>query len=257
MFSADGLRVAYLAAVPEPGRYGTDGSGTEASGRSGNGAGRTKKGSPAHGVGGDGSNGRSQRRRKLPRRIDRLSYRLDGEGFVADKPKQVFMLDPLGDTGPLKVTDEPSGAVDPVFDPAGRLLYSRSTGVDELTEEIAVVDLPDELAIPGSVPVAGRLLVSTLGSAAMLATTDSEILYLGVDFTGFDAVGRTTGSGPRHCPVADRGGSPTRSRWTWTALRAARRWWGRRRWSPSWTGERARCGRCRWTRIDGRWTSCR
>ncbi len=57
VFSPDGRRIAYCAAVPEPGRYGTD-----------------------EDVKADA---------EAPRRITRLSYRLDGEGFVTDKAKQV------------------------------------------------------------------------------------------------------------------------------------------------------------------------
>ena len=61
VFSPDGRRIAYCAAVPEPGRYGTDEDVTADA--------------------------------EPPRRITRLTYRLDGEGFVADKPKQLFVLD--------------------------------------------------------------------------------------------------------------------------------------------------------------------
>ena len=61
VFSPDGRRIAYCAAAPEPGRYGTDEDITADA--------------------------------EAPRRITRLSYRLDGEGFVPDKAKQLFVLD--------------------------------------------------------------------------------------------------------------------------------------------------------------------
>ena len=66
VFAPDGRSVAYCAAVPESGRYGTDKA-----------------------VGADA---------EPPRRVTRLSYRLDGEGFVPDKPRQVFVLDVSGQT---------------------------------------------------------------------------------------------------------------------------------------------------------------
>src|SRR6185436_6744327 len=97
----DGSRVAYCAAVPEPGRYGTDES-----------------------VSADA---------EPPRRITRLAYRLDGEGFIADKPQQLFVLELPGPAGsaptlaasaePVQLTDEPTGAADPAFTGDGRLVY--------------------------------------------------------------------------------------------------------------------------------------
>ena len=133
VFAPDGRTVAYCAAVPESGRYGTDKE-----------------------VGADA---------EPPRRITRLSYRLDGEGFVLDKARQVFVLDVSGHASsptaptvgsrvsidgsplpaeptPVQLTDEPSGADHPAFTGDGRLLYVRPTGIDELTDEIAVIACP-------------------------------------------------------------------------------------------------------------------
>ncbi len=162
VFRPDGRRVAYCAAVPEPGRYGTDE--------------HIKPDAEA------------------PRRITRLSYRLDGEGFVTDKAKQLFVLDLIPGATPVQLTAEPAGAADPVFVPDGRIAYVRSTGIDELTEEIAVIDAPADR--PGSAavsPAVGELLVSTRGSAALPVVIGGEVVYLGVEFVGVDAVGRTTG----------------------------------------------------------------
>jgi len=117
---------------------------------------------------------------------------LDGEGFVSDKPRQVFVLDvtgraapvaspvtspvaspggsavgsvvgsivrsPLGsgqyaEPTPVQLTDEPSGADHPAFTGDGRLLYVRPTGIDELTQEIAAIALPAlPVALPGGPP---------------------------------------------------------------------------------------------------------
>ena len=81
-----------------------------------------------------------------PRRITRLTYRLDGEGFVIDKPQAGVRAGSRSgrhrDAEPVQLTDEPAGVADPVFTGDGRLLYVRSTGIDELTDEIAVIDVP-------------------------------------------------------------------------------------------------------------------
>ena len=210
VFAPDGRSVAYSAAVPEPGRYGTETA-----------------------VGADAES---------PRRVTRLSYRLDGEGFVLDKPRQVFLLDvsgaaapewsawksapgpasessgdssagsvggsePQAGPGPVQLTDEPSGADHPAFTGDGRLLYVRPTGIDELTEEIAAIDLPTGPVNPEvSAPGRGDRLITTSGSAAGLVVDGSEVFYLGSAFTGVDAVARTNGLWVG--PIA--GGSPRR-----------------------------------------------
>lgn len=176
VFSPDGSRIAYLAAVPEPGRYGTD---------------------PALGP-----------EAEAPRRITRLTYRLDDEGFIADKPKQLFVLaiDPVDSAQDrsMLLTDEPAGAADPVFTPDGRLLYVRSTDVDELTDEVAEVQVPSG---PGRAqPGRGATLVRASGSASSLAVSTDRLFYIGTEFVGTDAVGRS--SGLWSAPLS--GGSPRR-----------------------------------------------
>jgi dipeptidyl aminopeptidase/acylaminoacyl peptidase len=185
VFAPDGSSVAYCAAVPESGRYGTD-----------------------EAVGVDA---------EPPRRVTRLSYRLDGEGFVLDKARQVFVLDVTGQSAPstepqagpapVQLTDEPSGADHPAFTGDGRLLYVRPSGTDELTEEIAVINLPADPVSPGASTLGrGERLIATRGSAAGLVVDGSEIFYLGAEFTGVDAVARTNGLWA--APLA--GGSPRR-----------------------------------------------
>ena len=160
--SPDGSRIAYCAAVPEPGRYGTDEDITADA--------------------------------EAPRRITRLSYRLDGEGFVTDKAKQLYLLNLSPDATPVQLTAEPAGVADPVFVDDGRIAYVRGTGIDELTEEIAVVDVSrDGVETREFVPGAGEVLVASVGSAALPVVVGSEVIYLGVEFAGIDAVGRTTG----------------------------------------------------------------
>jgi len=196
-FSSDGSRIAYCAAVPEAGRYGTDET-----------------------IKPEG---------EAPRRITRLSYRLDGEGFVGDKPKQVFVLDLSGgspDTEPsrpVQLTDEPSGATDPAFAGPDELVYSRPTGLDELTDELVVIavpevipvakdtSVPDDIAVPddddqGTLNTGDQRVIEIRGTAALLTVFGDEICYVGVEFTGIDAAGRTTGLWT--VPLA--GGSPRR-----------------------------------------------
>ena len=94
----------------------------------------------------------------------------------------------------MQLTAEPAGAADPVFIDNGRIAYVRATGIDELTEEIAVVDVPgDGVATAGYVPVTGEVLVASRGSAALPTVVGGGICFLGVEFAGIDAVGRTTG----------------------------------------------------------------
>ena len=158
VFSPMGHRIAYIAAVPEPGRYGTD----------------------------DDVSAEAE----PPRRITRRSYRLDGEGFLVDKQAQLFVVD-LDGGAPVQITDEPSGASDPFFAGDDRLLYVRSSGIDALTDEIAVLDVPGDLS--EFRPTRGEVLVSAAGSAAWPVATADEIVYLGAEFSGADAVAQTLG----------------------------------------------------------------
>ena len=127
VFAPDGKQIAYLAAVPANGRYGTDPDvSTDA---------------------------------EPPREIGRMSYRLDGKGFVLDKPEQVFLLELRPGAEPVQLTDEADIVSGPVFLPDGRLGYVRSSAPDELQCEFAAVR-------PGSAgPAEGDLLIRISGNA--------------------------------------------------------------------------------------------
>ncbi len=155
-FSADGRQIAYLAAVPVDGRYGTD-----------------------EDVSADA---------EPPRGIDRMSYRRDGKGFTLDRPDQVFLLDLQDGAEPVQVTDEPDITGGPVFLPDGRLGYLRSTAPDDLHSEFAATSVPG-----GGAPGCGDLLVRLPGNAAQPIVADDTVYYLGVEFEGIDAAGRTAG----------------------------------------------------------------
>ncbi|TKV61275.1 S9 family peptidase [Nakamurella flava] len=158
VFSPDGRRFVYPAAVPEPGRYGTDPD-----------------------VGADAEPGR---------RIDRFTYRADGTGFVLDRLPQLFVveLDEESPGAPVRqLTDEPLGVRDPVVGPdSSTVFYVRPTGLDELTDEIATITVD---AAPG----VGRPVVRAAGSAARPVPHAGGILYYGAAFTRNDAAARTTG----------------------------------------------------------------
>ena len=168
VFAPDGDRIAYLAPVPEPGRYGTD-----------------EKVKPEG---------------EEPRRIDRMSYRVDGKGFLLDKPEQLFVLDLTPGAKPRQITAEPGGAGRGSFTPDGRrLVYARETGPDELTSEIAAVDADADHAI-------GELLAATAGDAADPVVAGDLVLYTGAEYTGHDFAGRSNGLWA--VPLA--GGTPRR-----------------------------------------------
>lgn len=207
VFSADGRRVAYVAAAAEPGRYGTDDDVTSAA--------------------------------EPPRRITRLAYRLDGEGFVVDKQAQLFVVELAGGP-PVQLTDEPSGVADPFFAGADRLLYVRSTGVDRLTGEVAVVDVPVDLTAAPE-PTRGRVVVTAGGSAAWPVVAGDEVVYLGAEFTGTDAVAQTLGVWTAPWPAARRAGSPIGPPFTSNGRRVGPRWWGTGCWSPWRTAELSPC----------------
>ncbi|SDP31727.1 Dipeptidyl aminopeptidase/acylaminoacyl peptidase [Nakamurella panacisegetis] len=157
-FSPSGDRIAYVTAVPETGRYGTDAEvGAEA---------------------------------EAPRLIDRLSYRRDGRGFLLDQPDQIFVLDLSGDRDgePVAVTREPDLRGVPVWLDQDRLAYVRAARPDLPQAEFAVV-----AADPGgSEPSPGELLCVLPGNAEQAVAVDGDLYYLGAEFAGIDSSGRTT-----------------------------------------------------------------
>ena len=186
VFSPDGRRIAYLAPVPDAGRYGTD----------------PKISSEA----------------EPPRRIGRMSYRRDERGFTVDKPQQVFVLElpellevsgpnrPTGPTDltgnaaaePRQLTAEPAIVGGPTFLPDGRIGYVRASVPDLPQCEIATVVADAEAAADGAAsnsatPRSGELLVALPGSGTQAVCVDDVLYYLGAEFEGIDVAGRTTG----------------------------------------------------------------
>src|SRR3954469_8520075 len=95
VWAPDSRRLAYVARVPEQGRYGTGGGGGPAA--------------------------------EPPRLITTLKYRLDGVGFLTDRPSQVFVLDLPADfeddtapvPKPVQVTTGTADCVDVTWRPDG------------------------------------------------------------------------------------------------------------------------------------------
>lgn len=91
VWSPDSGRLAYIARVPDEGRYGTN-----------------------EGVGPD---------KEAPRRITVLNYRLDGIGFTIDRRPHVFVVDPFAEQpDPARVTDGDYDHADVTWSPDGASL---------------------------------------------------------------------------------------------------------------------------------------
>jgi dipeptidyl aminopeptidase/acylaminoacyl peptidase len=102
-WSPDSTRLAYVARVPEPGRYGT----------------------------GEGDKSPDK---EPPRRITRLRYRLDDVGFVLDRQPHVFVVDPFADEPvPVQVTDGDCDDQDVSWTPDGGLLFASDRGTPDDT----------------------------------------------------------------------------------------------------------------------------
>jgi dipeptidyl aminopeptidase/acylaminoacyl peptidase len=177
-FSPDGSRIAYLAAVPEEGRYGTD----------------------------DNISAEAE----APRRLTAMSYRRDGQGFTLDKPAQVFVIDLAHDpadkeAAPAALTAEPRGAGRPLFLRDGsRIVYSRATGPDDITSELVTV-ATDQQSAP-TAPESAETLVTGLGSVEAALVVDDTVYFAADAFSGNDFPGRNTGL----WSVPAGGGTPRR-----------------------------------------------
>ncbi|MGI8416702.1 MAG: S9 family peptidase [Nakamurella sp.] len=166
VFSPDGGTLAYLAGVPESGRYGTDEKVTADA--------------------------------EPPRRLTSLSYRSDGKGFVLDKPEQIFVIpvdfDPAAkDAAPARATSEPRGAGKPAFLADGSaLVYSRATGQDDITSGLVTVALPSGTGESAS-QATPQVLVTGLGDVAAPVVDGETVYFGGVTFSDVDFPGRNVG----------------------------------------------------------------
>lgn len=163
VWAPDSRRIAFLARIPEPGRYGVPlGSAEQA---------------PAADA-------------EAPRRITREDYRVDDLGFLHDRHVRLFVVDALDpDATPTELTDGGCDVSAPVWTPDGTriiVVAPRDLGAEETLEEDLYV-----------VPARGgeiRLLISSPGNvSAPTVTPDGLVVFLGCAFRGADSPGRSRG----------------------------------------------------------------
>lgn len=104
-WSADSTRLAFTAREAEDGRYGTvEGKGPE---------------------------------KEPPRRITRMAYRVDGVGFTADRPRQIWTVDVTDEVAAaLQVTKGDIDHADPRWSPAGELLTFAAAGHEQRRDDL-------------------------------------------------------------------------------------------------------------------------
>ncbi|MHB1854849.1 MAG: S9 family peptidase [Acidimicrobiales bacterium] len=155
-WSPDSTRIAYTARVPEAGRY-----------QRGDGA------TPAG--------------KEPPRRIGRLRYRLDGVGFLLDRPSHLFVVDPLaGEPEARQLTQENWEFGDPAWSPDGRWILCSTHHTD--TELSLAGDIYAVAATGGELRRVTRS-TTTVGPCSV-SPDGLTVHYLGTD--DLDLAGRST-----------------------------------------------------------------
>jgi dipeptidyl aminopeptidase/acylaminoacyl peptidase len=190
VWSPDSTRLAYVARVPEPGRYGTDPD------------------RPAD--------------KEPPRRITELRYRLDGVGFVLDRRPHVFVVDALAGhdepglpapAEPVQVTDGDFDHGEPVWSPdGGRLAFVSARHEGRNTDDVADVfvvpappagpDAPP--ARPGPAPARQVTRTDTTLTRPGFSPDGRTLYYVG------PGVARPTGHGNGLWALAADGSAPAR-----------------------------------------------
>ncbi|HEY8372028.1 MAG TPA: S9 family peptidase [Pseudonocardiaceae bacterium] len=159
VWAPDSRRIAFVARIPEPGRYGTE-----------------------EGVDPDA---------EAPRRITRLSYRLDDVGFTFDRPTQLYVVDALAESAePVRLTEVPCGVGEPAWTPDGHSLLvvaDRDLGRNGDTLHSDLYAVPAD----GGEPTLAVRTAGTVGHPVV--ADDGTVYYLGIEFEGIHAVARNTG----------------------------------------------------------------
>ncbi len=147
VWSPDGSMLAYTARLPEPGRY--------------------EKGEGAR-----------PPAKEAPRRIGRLRYRMDGVGFLLDRPAHLYLVNPFDEMPePRQLTEEDWSFAQPTWTPDGRhLLVSTGWVEDELSRA------GDIYAVAREGGGLRRITRSTTSVGPSVVSEDGELVYfLGAD----------------------------------------------------------------------------
>jgi dipeptidyl aminopeptidase/acylaminoacyl peptidase len=155
-WSPDSTRIAYVARVPEPGRYGTD------------------KDVPPE--------------KEPPRRITTFQYRLDDLGFTNDRRPHLFVVDALAEGAePVQLTRGDYDHGDPAWSPDGRVIAFVSARHDGRDEDAA----SDVFVVPAEGGDPLRVTATDLAVARPAFSPDGGTIW----FCGapIDLAGRTTG----------------------------------------------------------------
>ncbi|KZB86672.1 S9 family peptidase [Amycolatopsis regifaucium] len=184
VWAPDSRRIAFVARVPEPGRYGTQNADGEI----------------------------PEPHEEAPRHITNLFYRVDDIGFLNDRPQRLFVVDAvaaLDESSPPELT--------PLTDDRADVEHPSWTTDGEFVLIVAPRDWAVEDTVRSdvyAVPAAGgepRLLVRTPGTAAQpAAAPDGSILFYGTEFPGLEEVARNTGLWQAPWPDGDAPSSPRR-----------------------------------------------
>ncbi|PPK66837.1 S9 family peptidase [Actinokineospora auranticolor] len=160
VWAPDSRRIAFVARVPEAGRYGV----ADADGRT------------------------PEPAAEAPRRITRLEYRFDDVGFLGDRPPQLFVVD-TGGGEPRQLTEglgEPSAPAWTLSGAHVLISAKRDWGADDSVNT-------DLYAVPadGGAPVLVARSEGTVEHPVALA--DGTVAFLGEAFPGTASVARNVG----------------------------------------------------------------